>query len=372
MFFDQDLKGNLLPDKTCCLTYDDGPGETEGDGPGPKTRRLGEYLHRLKIRAAFFLVGRHIERRPDLVRELAARGHLVGNHTYTHPGLASLSDEPLLIDQELQRTDAAIQALAPSPWTFLRPPYGNWRDVDASTGRDRPRSRVAEIANRLPLAHRCFGPVNWDLCAEDWNFWRRGDSPERCAEAYLEEIERIGRGIILMHDSSADDPEARAGNGAFEATALLVPKLLERGYRFVGLDEIPQIQSALLATEQVMLELDDSTGVVRCDNGGLELAVGPTAEVFGVIPLGDGATAFRAANGCMLSAHAGAIRADATGIGPGERFCELRSGRDCVRLRASTGDFIGAAPGTRALGLAPESLAMEFQRRVRFAAAASR
>jgi peptidoglycan/xylan/chitin deacetylase (PgdA/CDA1 family) len=369
MFFDQDLKGDLLPTKTCCLTYDDGPGETEGDGAGPKTRRLGELLHDLGVTAAFFCVGRHVEQHPDLVRQLSASGHFIGNHTYRHPGLASLADQPLLIAEELLRTDEAIQALAPAPITFLRPPYGNWRDVNAASGQDHPRSRVAEIANRLPLASRYYGPVNWDLCAEDWNFWHRGDAPEDCAAAYLQEVERKGRGILLMHDSSADDSQARVGNRAFETTALLVPELLGRGYRFIGLDEIPQIQSAMRVVEQVTFELDHSTGVLRCLDNTLELTTGRAAEVFGVIPLGSGATAFRTANGCLLSADPsnGSLTASATAIGVHERFREVSSGNDWIRLQAPGGDFIGHGTGCKTLRLVRVAQSVELRRVRRFA-----
>jgi peptidoglycan/xylan/chitin deacetylase (PgdA/CDA1 family) len=234
MFFDRDLKGDGLPPGTLCLTYD--------DGPGPQTVALGKLLSRYGIRAAFFVVGREAERHPEAIRRLRRWGHLIGNHTYSHPGLVAFAAAGGDVIDELERTDAAIGA-GDSP-TFFRAPYGNWRATDGPGGRDLPRSPVAAIANRSPLADRYIGPVNWDICAEDWNFWRRGDPPAACAAAYLAEVERVGRGIILMHDNSADEPESRRNNRACEATAILVPQLLNRGYRFVGLDEIPRIAAA--------------------------------------------------------------------------------------------------------------------------------
>lgn len=68
MFFDLDLKGDLLPPRTVCLTYDDGPGATDGPGPGPRTSALGRYLCEQGIPATFFMLGRHVEQHPGLPR----------------------------------------------------------------------------------------------------------------------------------------------------------------------------------------------------------------------------------------------------------------------------------------------------------------
>jgi peptidoglycan/xylan/chitin deacetylase (PgdA/CDA1 family) len=67
MFFHKDLKGNDLPPKTLCMTYD--------DGPGPHTLELGRYLFAEGIRAAFFVIGRHAEEKSDVVAQLSAWGH---------------------------------------------------------------------------------------------------------------------------------------------------------------------------------------------------------------------------------------------------------------------------------------------------------
>ncbi len=89
MFFDLDLRGDALPPKTLCLTYDDGPGQTEGVGPGPKTAELGHYLAERGIAATFFVIGRHVRAYPGIVARLRAGGHIVANHTDTHPTLVS-------------------------------------------------------------------------------------------------------------------------------------------------------------------------------------------------------------------------------------------------------------------------------------------
>ena len=62
------------------LTYDDGPND-------PHTLRLLEVLARHDVRATFFLIGRYVQQRPDIAREIAKAGHVIGNHTFTHPNL---------------------------------------------------------------------------------------------------------------------------------------------------------------------------------------------------------------------------------------------------------------------------------------------
>src|SRR5437879_6375595 len=66
--------------KRLALTYDDGPND-------PHTLRLLEVLAKHNIHASFFLIGRYVSQRPDIVRELVRAGHIVGNHTWSHPNL---------------------------------------------------------------------------------------------------------------------------------------------------------------------------------------------------------------------------------------------------------------------------------------------
>jgi peptidoglycan/xylan/chitin deacetylase (PgdA/CDA1 family) len=241
MFFDQDLKGADLPAKTLCLTYD--------DGPGPDTLELGRYLFAEGIRATFFVIGRYAEEHSDVLARLAAWGHTIGNHTYSHPALVALAEAGGDVVGELARTDVVLRPHLSDAVALFRPPYGNWRQKRPGTRQDQDTSLVADILNRSGRFPDTVGPVNWDISAADYDLWTLGAAAEICARAYLNKIQRIGRGIVLMHDSS-EDPAVRARNRAFEATRLLVPALKAEGYRFVGLDEVPQVRSALAAGPQ--------------------------------------------------------------------------------------------------------------------------
>jgi peptidoglycan/xylan/chitin deacetylase (PgdA/CDA1 family) len=241
MLSDQDLKGCDLPPGTLCLTYD--------DGPGPYTEELGRYLHEESIRAAFFVIGRVAAEHRELLRRLRDWGHLIGNHTWSHPGLMDLvraGGDPV---EEVARTDEVIRPFCTGP-ILLRPPYGSWRAKTRPGGpEDAPTSLVAERLRESGRFADYVGPIKWDIVAEDWECWRCGVAEEECARRHLEAIQGIGRGIVLLHDSS-DDETLRPRNRTAQMTRLLVPALKARGYRFVGLGEVPQVQAAIREARQ--------------------------------------------------------------------------------------------------------------------------
>jgi peptidoglycan/xylan/chitin deacetylase (PgdA/CDA1 family) len=143
----------------------------------------------------------------------------------------------------LARTDALIRPYVAGGVVFFRPPYGNWRGTTRDGKTDRRTSIVCRLLNRSGRFKDHVGPVNWDVCAEDWEIWRQGHEPAEAARRYLAEAERVGRGIVLMLDSS-EDPALRPRNRTMEMTKLFVPMLNRRGFRFVHLDEVPQVRAA--------------------------------------------------------------------------------------------------------------------------------
>ncbi len=232
MFEATPLNGTSLPDRTLVLTFDDGPGETVVPGPGPRTLPLAEYLRDQGIAATFFQCGKHLEGLPWVPDRLRALGHTVANHTYSHPHLTAIPVEDAVT--ELARTHPLL-GQAEGQATFFRPPYGQIT------------AEICHVLNgQLTLAKDYVGPVHWDIDAEDWSFWQRGLSPRQSADAYLEAAERVGRGIVLMHDSTADMDDVRAANQAFATIELLVPELTARGYGFVPLQAVPDIAERLV------------------------------------------------------------------------------------------------------------------------------
>ena len=97
------------------LTYDDGPNDAA-------TMQLLEVLARHNVRATFFMIGRFVRQRPEIVRAVHAAGHLVGNHTMTHPWLAWQPDR--IIRDELRGCNHALEDVLGAPVRYMRPPHG--------------------------------------------------------------------------------------------------------------------------------------------------------------------------------------------------------------------------------------------------------
>lgn len=225
MFYKKQLKGNSYERKTLSLTFDDGPGETMGDQTGPKTVRIAQYLYEEEISATFFCVGSTILKYPEILDSISYYGHTIGNHTYTHmnmvKGLADGED----ILSEVSQTTQLIQKYS-SEHIMFRAPWGEWSPEVADYLND-------TIAN----ANIYDGPFYWDIDGSDWSYWLENKSAEECAMRYLADILHEDKGIVLMHDSSADNVTARNNNLCYETIKILVPLLKKLGFKFISLKD---------------------------------------------------------------------------------------------------------------------------------------
>ncbi len=197
--------------KLLALTYDDGPND-------PHTLRLVDVLARHQAKATFFLIGRYVAKRPDIVRRIRDEGHAIGNHTFTHPLLIFASADQLC--RELDDTDKAIADAAGGHDGLFRPPFG---------GR-RPGTFAAVRA-------RGMTPVMWTVTCFDWKA-TSADTIERHAIRGIR-----GGGIILLHDGS----HVRMGadrSHTVEATERLLRRYQAEGYRFVTIPEMMKAAGA--------------------------------------------------------------------------------------------------------------------------------
>jgi peptidoglycan/xylan/chitin deacetylase (PgdA/CDA1 family) len=222
-----------LPDGSLCLTFDDGPGETDGDGPGPRTAALAELLAELEVPTTFFMCGNGIRRHPRSVARVLGLGHGVGNHTDTHPSLTALPDD--VVAREVRSAQDALRDAGVTGRIPFRPPYGDWDQRCA-----------AALGEDAALSSGLSGVIGWDVDPQDWASWQSRDAAEVAATRLVDACVRARRGIVLLHDCSADpDPlgsELRAGNRALESARLAIPALRAHGFTFVTLhDALPRL-----------------------------------------------------------------------------------------------------------------------------------
>ncbi len=194
--------------KQLALTYDDGPND-------PHTPRLLEILARHKAHATFFLIGRYVHQRPDIAREIAKAGHVVGNHTFTHPALIFKSASE--IRYELNACRSAIDDAIGQHSNLFRPPFGARRPAVLSTARE------------LGLE-----PIMWNVTGYDWTA-----PPSSVIEKKVAKQIR-GGDVILLHDGGQKKMGADRSH-TVEATDHLITKYKSEGYEFVT---IPQMMNA--------------------------------------------------------------------------------------------------------------------------------
>lgn len=174
--------------KCIALTFD--------DGPGPDTGRLLDLLKAQNVPATFFVLGNQAVKYPDLVRREYAEGNEVGNHTWDHKDLSTLS--AAAVQDEITRgADAIAGTGIPRP-TLVRPPYG--------------------AVNGTVRAVAGYPFILWRVDPEDWKY----PDPARVADQIVGHA-KPGR-IVLSHDTHAT---------TVAAMPAVIQRLKAQGYTFV-------------------------------------------------------------------------------------------------------------------------------------------
>jgi peptidoglycan/xylan/chitin deacetylase (PgdA/CDA1 family) len=165
-----------LRDHEIVLTFDDGPSP-------PMTNKVLDTLAKECVRAAFFLVGKPASGRSALVKRIAAEGHTVGHHSYTHAHLNQITPEEAVaeIDRGIAADEMALNGVSTTtPSTpFFRFPY--FESTPAAL--DLLQSRGIVV----------FGADFW---ASDWNPM----SPQQELKLLISRLEQVHKGILLLHD----------------------------------------------------------------------------------------------------------------------------------------------------------------------------
>lgn len=168
------------------------------------TEEILNILDRYEVKTTFFLVGFWAEKHPDLVAEMVARGHEIGNHSATHPHMAQLSQAK--IREELRQCSELVRSITGKPTTLFRPPYGEYNDSVVRTSREE--------------GYEC---VQWNVDSLDWKNISAQDMINRCTK-------NVSPGdIVLFHNDSKYILEA-------------LPRILEyytgAGYKIIPVSQL--------------------------------------------------------------------------------------------------------------------------------------
>src|SRR5438093_3918495 len=186
------------------MTFDDGPSAT-------LTPKLLDLLAAHHIKATFFVIGENVAQHPDIIARAAREGHEIGNHSWSHPNFAKMSDPG--VRSQLQRTDDAIKSATGMRPTLLRPPYGSI------------------TAHEKRWIHDEFGYqiILWDVDPYDW----KRPGPAVVRNRILKETQPGS--IVLSHDIHP---------GTIEAMPSTLDALEGKGFKFVTVSELFRIAVA--------------------------------------------------------------------------------------------------------------------------------
>lgn len=204
-WFGKAFHGLAPGSKQIALTFDDGPND-------PYTFALLDVLAKHKVLATFFLIGRYARQAPHIAREVAKPGHVIGNHTFSHPLLIFQSENR--IRQEISDCGNAIGDAVGEHSNLFRPPWGGRRPI------------VFRVVRELGLE-----PVMWNITGYDWN----ASSADSIGRRVTRQIQ--GGDVVLLHDGS------HAAFGAdrsktIQAVDQLISRCLAQGYSFVRIPEM--------------------------------------------------------------------------------------------------------------------------------------
>ena len=174
------------------------------------TEKILDALKKHHAPAAFFVVGHMIESAPDIVRRMAAEGHIVGNHTFHHPDMSSISQQSAF-QQELDTLAALYQETVGQELPrFYRPPQGKYSEDNL---------RQAQALG--------YKTIFWSLAYVDWY----ADDQPTPEQAFSKLLPRIHDGaIVLLHSTSSTNADILDE---------LLTKWEAMGYRFASLEQLP-------------------------------------------------------------------------------------------------------------------------------------
>jgi cellulose synthase/poly-beta-1,6-N-acetylglucosamine synthase-like glycosyltransferase/peptidoglycan/xylan/chitin deacetylase (PgdA/CDA1 family)/spore germination protein YaaH len=196
-------------DHKIALTFDDGPDPTF-------TPLILDALREAKVPATFFIIGSNGQMHPELLRQMVNEGHEIGNHTFTHPNISTIS--PRQFQLELSATQHLLASEVGRYSMLFRPPYA----VDAEP------ETIDQVRPMELAAKQGYVIVGMQIDPDDWQ--RPGT--DQIVKRVVEGAESGEGNIVLLHDSGGDRTQT------IKAIPRIVEELHKRGFEFVSVAQL--------------------------------------------------------------------------------------------------------------------------------------
>jgi peptidoglycan/xylan/chitin deacetylase (PgdA/CDA1 family) len=204
------MQNEKSPLKNIFLTFDDGPSE-------PYTSQILDILKKFGAKATFFVCGKSVEKFPEIAKRIVEEGHTIGNHTYSHLRIHTLSHSRILtpfLVKEIEKTTGVIQKVTGVRTKFFRPPWGF----------------VTPWLKKY-LEENNYKVILWDIQTYDW----KGPPIKVIEENIFKKIKPDS--IILLHDGNEGKFHCDRSQTVF-ALPFIIKKLKEQGYILKDIGEL--------------------------------------------------------------------------------------------------------------------------------------
>ena len=190
----------IYPDKPMiAITYDDGPSQY--------TPEILDILKKHNSAATFFVLGSRVSSNKDVLKRMIGEGSQIGNHSYNHKNLTTISDEELY--KQIQGTDDLVYMATGYTPSIMRPPYGI-------------TSGETDVKINRPI-------IKWSVDTRDWE--------SRNSNMIIKSLENVKDGdIILMHDLY---------DSTLEASRIAIPQLINKSFQLVTIEELFEYRGAV-------------------------------------------------------------------------------------------------------------------------------
>ncbi len=204
-FFPKIIFGIKTKEKILALTFDDGPHPVF-------TLELLKLLAEFNVKATFFVSGKNVEQHKDIVKQIVANGHELGNHAYSHRNLIFKTTS--FIRNEIEKTDDLIRSCGVDAPVIVRPPFG--------------RFLISALYVFYKLKKKI---ILWNIPTKDY----KATNSEQIISKVYRNLKPGG--IIVMHDAGKDNSLVDRSI-SLQAVRILVNDLPIKGYRFVTIQEL--------------------------------------------------------------------------------------------------------------------------------------